>query len=218
MSWSPAGVVVAAAQAAGLSVDAAEVRLELLPAPLSEPPTWVSAVFLRAARGDRAAAAGLATRAAASAPDAVVASAADDGLFRLRPGVGVPLAPEPGWAEALSPRPQAPRGSARTLENPWYRAQLAHARLSRRGATTAPAQIPAGLAGLLPDAVRVGERVRLEGRPHHLVDWIARTGAAVVTWSEDCDPRDADPQVVTGLRDALASALRAVGLHPVERF
>lgn len=113
----------------------------------------------------------------------------------------------------------------RSLDDPAYVAVLAHARLCRpllavaEGASLpAYAPIPHPVLVLLADAHRVAARLRGEHRPHHLVDWIAATGSAVVTWTQDADLRRHDPRLVTAARATLASALRAAGLPPSERF
>lgn len=216
MSFAPSALVLAMARAAGHRVELADVRLELIPPGPDDAPTWTSAAFLRQARGDRAEAA---RRAAAVPPQPgdAVAHVRTDGLVAVRLRPGIRAWPSADWAQGL-PAPRVAPGGPRSLENPWYRAQLAYARLTRALARQAPPRPSPGVIGLLPDAVRVAERAALEAKPHHLVDWIARAGAAVVTWAQDDDTPAHDPDPVGALRDALASALRAAGLDPTERL
>ncbi|AKT52383.1 hypothetical protein [Arsenicicoccus sp. oral taxon 190] len=266
--WSPSHLITGAAARLDLPLPAAGPPLE----PGSAGVDWVSALPLRLAAGDPAAAADLAGRlATVLAPHPAVRAAAvssgghllltltDDALVTLVRQVPARWAEiaapgRPPTSSPASPPASSPVARRRSLEDPVYRAQLGHARLTallpppdaagadrhlREPSCWGTGETSWGGTGEtswggtgetaygLPshevlvagaDALRVADRLGAGGRPHHLTDWLARTGEAVVSWTREPRPERPDPTLVAALRDALASALRATGTTPIERL
>lgn len=199
---------------------------------------WVSAMPLRLAAGDPDTAAHHATRLAGALGSIAPALGVDvlpRGLVGLRLDdptlVMLSLALPRGWAEAapapVAPAPVAPApvapvhrpSSRRSLQDPRYAAQLAHARLCRLADQPPGAGLPPhDVLVRLVDAWRVRDRLMTDGRTHHLADWLAAYGASVLVWTREPRPRDLDPRVVVAARDALADGLRASGATPTERL
>ncbi|WP_392465580.1 hypothetical protein ACF3NS_08865 [Arsenicicoccus cauae] len=189
---------------------------------------WVSAMPLRLAAGDPDTAAHHATRLAGALGSIAPALGVDvlpRGLVGLRLDdptlVTLSLALPRGWAD-VAPAPVAPAhrpSSRRSLQDPRYAAQLAHARLCRLAGQPPGAGLPPhDVLVRLVDAWRVRDRLMTDGRAHHLADWLAAYGASVLVWTREPRPRDLDPRVVVAARDALADGLRASGARPTERL